>query len=420
MHSNQELILQCLQVEDSGQKFARLATFSPEDWGRVLVQAEQHALTPIIAWQLKSLGLEALPPEVIRQVFRQSLLISTGDNLVLFNELGKVLRQFEQAGIPVMVLKGAHLAALVYEHIGQRSMEDIDLLVHAGHIQESSAILTKLGYQSKGVSSDPLEAHFVKHHLPDFSKPDFKPIEIHWTIGNPNSPFRIEPDDVWIDAQTETIAGIQTLVLAPHDLIVYLCMHSYAHNYEQGLRPFVDLVQVIRHYHGSVQWDQVKQRAKLWKATRCVFLMLNISNQLFGSPPEAVLNIFLPLELNWQWVDSLSNRIIAQPPYAPVMKNKPKPKQIQPSLYFIKFLGNLNFIERLSLFWKRIFLPPQTIAKLYQIEPQSPGLSFYYLQRIRDLLRNYGRLSFRKITRHDSTETFVSPETALAEWIARE
>jgi hypothetical protein len=420
MDFNQELILRCLQIEDTDQKISRLAKFSPVDWGRLLVQAEQHALDPIIAWQIKSLGLEALPPEEIRQVFRQSLLISTGNNLVLFNELGKVLRQFKQAGIPVIVLKGAHLAAIVYEHIGQRSMEDIDLLVHSGHIQESSQILTKLGYQSKGISSDPLDTHFVKHHLPDFSKPDFKPIEIHWTIGNPNSPFRIEPGDVWRDAQTESIAGIQTLVLAPHDLIVYLCMHSYAHNYEQGLRPFVDLLQVIRHYQGSVQWDKVKQRAKQWKATRCVFLMFCISNQLFGSPPEAVLNLFLPLELNLQWVDSLSNRIISQPPYAPVMKNKPKPKQIPPSLYFIKFLGNLNFIERLSLFWKRIFLPPQTIAKLYQIEPQWPGLFFYYLQRIWDLLRNYGRLSFQTITRRDSIETFASPETALAEWIAKE
>ena len=417
-HSQFKLLIQCLRVEEPGQKAARVTTFSPSDWETVMVQARQHGLTPMLAWQLSALSPAVSPPEDIRQELRQSLLVSTGRNLVLYNELGKVLRQLKQADIPVIVLKGAHLAAIVYEHLGLRMMSDIDLLVNVRDIKKSSQVLTAMDYQTDVILPGSESTHFEKHHLPDFYKPNARPIEIHWTILNDNSPFRIEIEQVWKEAWEATIAGYPTLALSPRDQIVYLCMHTYAHSFSLGLRPFVDLLQVSRHYQESIQWEQVKQRAQDWKASRCVFLMLYTANRLFGSPSEAVLEVLKPADFDPQLVEVLSNKIIREQLFEAEMKNDIE--KFVPSLYFIKLIGNLNLAEKATLLWKRIFLPPKTLAQHYKISPDSPRLYFYYLLRVKDLLSHYGRLSYQKATRSVTKDKFANPDIMLAEWIASE
>jgi len=47
----------------------------------------------------------------------------------VYAQLRKVLQVFCQEKVPVIVLKGALLAELVYQHIGLRTMDDVDLLV---------------------------------------------------------------------------------------------------------------------------------------------------------------------------------------------------------------------------------------------------------------------------------------------------
>ena len=49
-------------------------------------------------------------------------------------------------GLPVVVLKGAALAELVYQHIGLRTMADVDLLVEKKNLDKAGSILERLGY----------------------------------------------------------------------------------------------------------------------------------------------------------------------------------------------------------------------------------------------------------------------------------
>ena len=372
----------------------------------------------MIAMQISALSPDGFPPDEIRRRLRQSLLIGTGNNLKLLNELGKVLRQLKQADIPVIVLKGAHLAAVVYEHIGLRLMCDIDLLVNMKDIKNSSEVLKAMGYMSEAVFTESKDTHFEKHHLPDFCKPNARPIEVHWTIVNDMSPFRVAPEEVWKEAQETTIDGYPALALSPCDQIIYLCMHAYAHKFDMGLRPFVDLVQVMRYYQGSIHWEQVKQRAQDWKASRCVFLMLYTANRLFGSPSQTLLEALKPAEYDPQLVEALLNKTINMQPTDAEMKNDLG--KDEPSLYFIKLTGNLNLAEKAALVWKRIFLPPKEIAQDYEISADSPKVYFYYLLRIWDLISRYGRLGSQKAIRSKSGDGLASPETMLAKWIASE
>jgi len=50
-------------------------------------------------------------------------------NLLLYHELPRILKVLSP--LPVIVLKGAALAATIYHRIGLRTMGDLDLLVHS-------------------------------------------------------------------------------------------------------------------------------------------------------------------------------------------------------------------------------------------------------------------------------------------------
>lgn len=61
-----------------------------------------------------------------------------------------LVRQFANAGIQSLVLKGAHTALAYFPELGVRPASDIDLLVSAHDVQNAEAVLTAAGLTCKG------------------------------------------------------------------------------------------------------------------------------------------------------------------------------------------------------------------------------------------------------------------------------
>lgn len=66
---------------------------------------------------------------------------SLARNMILFDELGRVLEAFNEAGIDVIVLKGAALAQTIYPDIALRPMGDVDLLVKKEGLEKAENLL---------------------------------------------------------------------------------------------------------------------------------------------------------------------------------------------------------------------------------------------------------------------------------------
>ena len=86
-----------------------------------------------------------VPPAVLSSL-QQTFLKTAARNTLVYHDLAQVLTTLQSAGIKVAVLKGAHLAALVYPHLGLRPMADIDLLVPAGQLEPTHTLLLSPGY----------------------------------------------------------------------------------------------------------------------------------------------------------------------------------------------------------------------------------------------------------------------------------
>src|ERR1019366_9610419 len=122
---------------------------SESDWTEVVDLAALHGVLPLLYQRLTTGACPPTVPERVLQRLRDGFLMNGAKNALLFRELAQVLRALEQANIPVIVLKGAHLAASVYIHMAVRTMGDIDLLVGRNDLEKSVSRLGDLGYFAK-------------------------------------------------------------------------------------------------------------------------------------------------------------------------------------------------------------------------------------------------------------------------------
>lgn len=64
-------------------------------------------------------------PARVKQKLREDYYLSAVRNTLLYQELAKILATFNDAGLPVIVLKGAALAQEMYGNIALHPMTDI-------------------------------------------------------------------------------------------------------------------------------------------------------------------------------------------------------------------------------------------------------------------------------------------------------
>ena len=284
---------------------------SEADWEALIRLAERHDVAPLLYHQLLQVGGGWGVTERVRAKLRQAYLVNGARNALHYHELAPVLRALRTAGIPCLVLKGAHLAALVYSQPAQRTMADIDLLVPMDALLPAGAVLRSLGYSAAEDSTVGVVDETVMH-LPRMFKPPALGIEVHHTISRPQLPFCVEVDGLWLRARTAELAGETAQVLSPEDALLYLCLHTASHARESqgldlapfllGLKPLCDIAATVRRYGGELDWTAVRERAVAWRTGRCVFLSLWLAQDLLGLElPASVLESLRPADFGNDW-----------------------------------------------------------------------------------------------------------------------
>ena len=120
--------------------------------------------------------------------------------------------------------------------------------------------LIQLGYQALPTKwgeqlNELLETAWAEER--HFTKANNVDIDVHWYIQEPISTFQIDIADFWSNAQPVTIAGVETLMLAPEDQLLHLCLHLERHMGNTGAVSFkwyCDIAAVIQHYDNTIHW----------------------------------------------------------------------------------------------------------------------------------------------------------------------
>jgi len=411
-----ELLIRCLGMGDppptASELEHELEQLTSSDWDGIIRGAILYNVAPLLYHRLKELSLDAVIPANAAQKLRQCYLNSALKNMRLYRDLSEVIKVFQSNDIPVIVLKGAHLAKVVYGNIAIRQMCDLDLLVQESDLPKVVKAMLEMGYSP--VRPYTMEGEYTKKRLPSFIKKNAIPIEIHWHIKHRSVPFSIDTNGLWKRAQPASINDLQVMVLSPEDLILHLCVHATHHIMKAGLRPFCDLFEVIRHYRDEIDWKQVQHRSLEWKAERPLYIMLSVLKELSGKAlPEDLLSILKSNPIDEHLVAEFKEYIIKYT----VRGINSSSKLI---LTLTQFWESKGLMGKASFFLESAFPSRQYIAKVYHIHSDSKRVYFYYPVRLKDIVLRYSYIMWR-LCRYDK-ETMAlaklgSRQTALKNWL---
>ena len=85
------------------------------DWEDIAKIAERHNLAPLLFFYTRKKSLPSPIPELIEYRLKLSYLRSMAKSMYTYPELSRILSHFNDSQIPVIVLKGPHLAETVYQ-----------------------------------------------------------------------------------------------------------------------------------------------------------------------------------------------------------------------------------------------------------------------------------------------------------------
>jgi hypothetical protein len=398
-----ELLIDCLRQDGPVIEPSLLSGLSPQRWQALLSLAAAQRVRPLLWHRLRQKGLHEAVPVEVAEVLRHASQRNTLRNLRLYGELRRLLSALESEGIPLILLKGAFLAEAVYENIGLREMNDIDVLARPANLSRIAEILTGMGYT-------PMTA-YTGYHLPPMVRKGCASFEVHWNLTGPGTSYSIEPDGLWEQAMPVHIAGCDSLALSPEDLVLHLCMHaSYQHQFAFGLRPSCDIAETISHFHPALNWQTLAERAGQRGWQRGVYLALRLAKELAGAEvPTDILERLRPTNVTEGILEAARAQILtyngsAGPIRAPVAE----------------LLESRRLLDRIRIVWKRIFLPRASLATLYSVPVDSVRIYGCYPRRLVDVLRRHGH-TLKEFREQDAPlRSLVARTNRIAGWLSGE
>lgn len=286
----EKLLLVCARLHLEQCQRDELAALieSPVNWDQLLYKARWHNLTPLVFHHLRSLeNRDHIPPEVMGQ-FKAAYLGNVVVNLHLQAELGRAQEALGAEGVPVILLKGAALARIVYGDIGLRPMSDLDLLVPESQVYVAQKAVRDLGYNEVGTPEEQDDTERHHRHLPGLVR-EGTPVlvEVHRHIVRRDAGLYFDIAGFWSRAQEISVGRKQALVLAPEDLLIHLALNFFLDRRfrsNAALRQLCDVAESLRFYTNSISWRLFVDNVRVYRLIGPVGCVLYLAQELLNAP----------------------------------------------------------------------------------------------------------------------------------------
>ncbi|MCX5721261.1 MAG: nucleotidyltransferase family protein [Nitrospirae bacterium] len=291
--SHKDEVLLCLaHPKLSTKRSQRLANLlvSPTDWAELLDQADRHGITPLLHHHLKQAPALTIP-ETTRTTLAERSRSCLAWNLRLSHELLYLLDRFNEAGIPVMPLKGLYLADLLYKDSALRPTSDLDLLVKVQDFEASQQILEEAGCTKLADEEQGAEYHVS--YVTTNERAGHVLIELHRALGESHV-AGLDIEAVWRSATPIIWEGRTIWTMAIPDLFLYTCLHAVKDGLA-SIRSLLDITLLLERYGQNLPWQELTQRVKQARIETPVSLSLLLSRELLeASLPSEFLAAIRP------------------------------------------------------------------------------------------------------------------------------
>jgi putative nucleotidyltransferase-like protein len=263
------VLFACLRQDFRPADRARVeeaARAGPLDWERLGGAAERHGVAPLVGSNLARCAADV--PPLVTARFEQALFENAAYKLREGERLAAALRDLDQAGYEVLLLKAAALDRLVYREPWATVSRDLDLAVRArpGRDPGEAGRAVRLRLCRSGIECD-----LDTHH--DVTMSGVLPV-----------PFA----SLWEAARPVAVPGaegVAVLVLSPADLLLSLAVNACRKRYFR-LKALLDLAEMVRRFSGldgpGLDGQEVAERARAWRCEAIAWTALAAAQATLG------------------------------------------------------------------------------------------------------------------------------------------
>jgi hypothetical protein len=239
-----------LRAEEAAE-LRRLAAAGPR-WDTLVRGARRHRVAAAVLRGLQACGTPHLPDAVAKRL-RKLSLANARRSLAQVAEVRRLAQLFAAAGVRVLVLKGATLAAQLYGDEGARVARDIDLLVDPDQFARAQEVLAAAGYRQRPDLRSPRQYAAYLRSIKDLEyvhAASGNLVELHHRLlANPNLlsvPFGV----LWDEREEVELSGGVVATMSRQRLPLYLCAHGADHGWAR-LHWLVDFAAAMRQADGA-------------------------------------------------------------------------------------------------------------------------------------------------------------------------
>ena len=297
-----ELLLCCARTEASPVVSARIRELIASekiDWDYLLQLARRHAVIPLVYVQLSREGVNFIP-----KVHYQE---NHARNVILTEELCRLIRLFGDAGIETIPYKGPTLALFAYGDIALRRFVDLDIIVRKSDVSRARDLLFAEGYSlSKSLTAAQQDLLLRTQHNLQFARDERRLLlELHWEVAPHLFASSVQENELWQHLETIELRGTKLKTLSADDLLFSLCVHGSRHLWER-LGWICDIAELIARH--KINWPALLQRSAAADSERMFLLGLHLAHKLLDAP--------LPTELQQRCtadprLESLATNVVA-------------------------------------------------------------------------------------------------------------
>ena len=273
--------------------------FTACDWDKLYESAIQSGLFPVFYNRLLGLELNNIPADFLSRL-KNIYFLNLRRNILLEQELFRILAYFKELNIPVMPIKGPILARCLYNDVGLRQAScDLDLLVKYETVNQAKDKLRELGY---GLSLIERKRDFL--HPVDLSRQveqivltkgiDSKlsiTLDLHWCIRGFFSDRGIQK--LWQEAGYFALDGQKILMPSHPDHLIYLSLISISTLEFVQLKYLYDIHRLVTVFGKELDWEELLYKIEHSNLRNCLYFPLRLSAVLFSTdiPKEFLDNI---------------------------------------------------------------------------------------------------------------------------------
>jgi len=266
------------------QKWLKITCFRQLDEG-------SRRLLPLVYRNLQRQNFEHDSMQKLKRAYQKSW---ARNQLLLFT-MTSLLKQFEEAGLETLLLKGAALTQVVYKDLGLRPMSDFDVLVPTQKVDQAFQLLYELEWLP--YDENP-EKHIPFRHSTPFVSPRKEQIDLHWHALE-ECCYKDSDFDFWEAAVSFEVNGVKTKSLNSADQLLHTLVHGAHHSDEvPSFRWVADAVFIIRE-NRELDWQRLFLQTKKRKFVQKVSSTLTYLSENFQlTIPQEVVSELQSLKIS--------------------------------------------------------------------------------------------------------------------------